>query len=80
MSPGKPKNPRTPSVPLSLNTDEMPSRPLELLDLIGSDWPVQHHASASLPQSAKSTCRAWANAIWEQLGDRVDGLLAPQRG
>jgi len=55
----------------------LPSRPLALLDLVGSDWAVWHRASASLPHAPKGTCRAWANAIWEQLGQHVDGLLTP---
>ena len=58
-----------------------PSRPLDLLNLIGGegggDWAVQHGASASLPQAPKDTCRAWAAAIHDQLGDRLDGLLVP---
>src|SRR5699024_10710136 len=31
----------------------------------------------SLPQAPRSTCRAWASAIHEQLGERIDGLLVP---
>ncbi|WP_026819388.1 RES family NAD+ phosphorylase [Arthrobacter castelli] len=54
-----------------------PSRPLELLDILNSDWAVRNHASASLPQSPKKTCRAWANAIREQFGTSIDGLLVP---
>lgn len=58
-----------------------PSRPLDLLNLIGGDrngdWAVRHGASASLPQTSKDTCRAWAAAIHEQLGDQIDGLLVP---
>ena len=38
---------------------------------------VRHGASASLPQAPRSTCRAWASAIHDQLGDRIDGLLVP---
>lgn len=41
------------------------------------DWAVKHGASASLPQAPKGTCRSWAAAVFEQLGDRVDGLLVP---
>ena len=55
----------------------LPSRPLALLDVIASNWALRHRASASLPHTPKNTCRAWANAIWEQLGHQVDGLLAP---
>lgn len=58
-----------------------PSRPLDLLNLIGGegsgDWAVLHGASASLPQAPKDTCRAWAAAIHDQLGDRLDGLRVP---
>ena len=54
-----------------------PTRPLALLDLTGSNWALRHRASASLPKAPKNTCRAWACAIWEQLGDDIDGLLAP---
>lgn len=59
----------------------LPSRELALLDLTGgsgsSDWAVQNGASASLPQALRGTCRAWAQAIHEQLGEQIDGLLAP---
>lgn len=59
----------------------LPARPLELLNLTGGsgsgDWAVRHGASASLPQAPKSTCRAWASAIHEQLGEQIDGLLVP---
>lgn len=58
-----------------------PVRPLKLLNLLGGaatgDWAVKHGASASLPQAPKSTCRSWAAAISEQLGDQIDGLLVP---
>lgn len=58
-----------------------PTRTLQLLDLLagpdGSDWALRHGASASLPQAPRSTCRAWAVAIHDQLGDRIDGLLVP---
>jgi len=58
-----------------------PTRPLELLNLTGGDgsgdWAVRHGASASLPQAPKSTCRAWASAVHEQLGEQIDGLLVP---
>jgi hypothetical protein len=59
----------------------VPGRPLELLNLTGGegsgDWAIRHGASASLPQAPKSTCRAWAAAIHDQLGDRIDGLWVP---
>ncbi len=59
----------------------IPSRPLELLNLTGGegsgDWALRHGATASLPQASKSTCRAWAAAIHDQLGDRIDGLWVP---
>lgn len=58
-----------------------PSRPLDLLNLIGGegsgDWAVLHGASASLPQASRDICHAWAAAIHDQLGDRLDGLLVP---
>lgn len=58
-----------------------PTRPLELLNLTGGrgsgDWAVRHGASASLSQAPKSTSRAWASAIHEQLGEQIDGLLVP---
>lgn len=59
----------------------IPSRPLELLNLTGGEgsggWAIRHGASASLPQTSKNTCRAWAGAIHDQLGDRIDGLWVP---
>jgi hypothetical protein len=55
----------------------VPERPLALVDLIDSNWALRHRASASLAQAPKNTCRAWAAAIYEQLGEDVDGLLAP---
>lgn len=62
-------------------TSWRPSRPLQLLNLLGGsgtgDWAVQQGASASLPQAPKSTCRSWAASIFEQLGDKIDGLLVP---
>lgn len=58
-----------------------PTRRLELLNLLGGpgdgDWAVLHGASASLPQAPKNTCRAWAEAIHDQLGTQLDGLLVP---
>ncbi|ERG64478.1 hypothetical protein L332_08445 [Agrococcus pavilionensis RW1] len=51
----------------------LPSRELELLDLTGL-WPVRQGASGSLHAAAKSTCRTWAAAIHDQLGERIDGL------
>lgn len=59
----------------------IPSRPLDLLNLTGGegsgDWALRHGATVSLPQASKSTCRAWAAAIHDQLGDRIDGLWVP---
>lgn len=56
-----------------------PTRPLELLNILGGedtgDWAAKHGASVSLPQASKSTCRAWAGAVYEQLGDWIDRLL-----
>lgn len=58
-----------------------PNRPLELVNLLGGDgtgdWAIKHGASASLPQAPKNICRAWAAAIYEQLGAQIDGLLVP---
>jgi hypothetical protein len=58
-----------------------PTRPLELLDLCGSDWALRNGASASLPHVRKDICQGWAHAIWSQFGrgrdPLLDGLLAP---
>lgn len=48
------------------------TRPLRLLDLTGT-WALRNGASVSLDSAPRSTCRAWARAIKEQLLD-VDGL------
>lgn len=52
-----------------------PSRPLELLDLAGSDFLMRNGATDALLSAPRSTCRAWAHAIWEQLGGSISGLL-----
>lgn len=52
-----------------------PDRPLELLDLAGSDFLMRNGATDALLPAPRSTCRAWARAIWEQLGGSVSGLL-----
>lgn len=52
-----------------------PSRPLELLDLAGSDFLMRNGATDALLSAPHSTCRAWARAIWEQLGGSIGGLL-----
>lgn len=54
-----------------------PSRSLRLLDLTGL-WATVNGASASLHAAPKSTCRAWAAAIQEQLIEQhLDGLYVP---
>lgn len=58
-------------------TGWLPTRPLALLDLVDSDWALHNGAAASLPQAPRSTCRAWARAVWEQHGATLDGILAP---
>lgn len=52
-----------------------PRIPLELLDLVGSDFLMRHGATDSLLSAPRSTCRAWARAIWEQLGGSISGVL-----
>lgn len=55
-----------------------PSRPLELLNLAPpSQWALNNGASASLPYASKNICRGWAQSIYRELGDRLDGLRAP---
>lgn len=54
-----------------------PTTGLELLDLVGSDFAIRNGASHALVSAPRSTCRAWARAIWEQHGDTISGLLAP---
>lgn len=49
-----------------------PIRPLRLLDLTG-DWPLRHGASQVLTSGPKSSCRAWARAIYDAFPD-LDGL------
>lgn len=52
-----------------------PRRPLELLDLAGSDFLMRNGATDTLLSAPRSTCRGWARAIWEQLGGSISGLL-----
>lgn len=52
-----------------------PTSPLELLDLTGSDFLMRNGATDALLSAPRSTCRAWARAIWEQLGNSISGLL-----
>lgn len=52
-----------------------PRGPLELLDLAGSDFLMRNGATDALLSAPRSTCRAWARAIWEQLGGSISGLL-----
>lgn len=52
-----------------------PISPLELLDLAGSDFLMRNGATDALLSAPHSTCRAWANAIWEQVGNQISGLL-----
>ncbi|MGO3151587.1 MAG: RES family NAD+ phosphorylase [Galactobacter sp.] len=54
-----------------------PQHPLKLLDLVGTDWALRHGASASLTSAPKSTCRAWARAIHNELGAHIDGIRVP---
>lgn len=48
---------------------------LELLDLAGSDFLMRNGATDALLSAPRSTCRAWARAIWEQFDTTIDGLL-----
>lgn len=52
-----------------------PRRSLELLDLAGSDFLMRNGATDTLLSAPRSTCRAWARAIWEQHGGSISGLL-----
>lgn len=51
--------------------------PLRLLDLASSDWALRNSAAHMLTAAPRSTCRAWARAIHNQLGNRIDGILTP---
>lgn len=53
-----------------------PSRDLRLLNLTGL-WATKNGASASLHAAPRSTCRAWARSIHDQLSERIDGLSVP---
>ncbi len=57
-----------------------PVRDVVLLDLTGL-WAVRNAAAYALTQAPRSTCRAWARAIHEQVmsgdGAPIDGLWAP---
>lgn len=50
-----------------------PTRPLVLLDL-SSTWPVANGASASIQMGPKRHTQTWARAIYDRLGDDIDGL------
>ncbi|MGV0743907.1 RES family NAD+ phosphorylase [Mycolicibacterium sp. XJ870] len=52
-----------------------PQRPLRLLDLSGT-WPLRNQASAAFLGAPRSTCRAWARAIYRTWPD-LDGLHVP---
>lgn len=52
-----------------------PTRELRLIDLAASDFGVHNHAAHLLPSENKALTRSWARAIFDQLGDRIDGLL-----
>lgn len=54
-----------------------PTTGLELLDLVNSDFAIRNKAAHMLAAAPRSTCRAWARTIWEQLGGSIGGLLAP---
>lgn len=54
-----------------------PARGLELLDLAHGDFAIRNGASYALTSAPRSTCRAWARAIWEQHGNSIAGLLTP---
>lgn len=53
-----------------------PTRPLELLDLVGSQWALRNGAAAALTAANRRVCRAWAHAIHTELRS-LDGLLPP---
>lgn len=54
----------------------LPTRPLNLLDLDGSDFGVHHGAAHTLSSIDRtSITRNWARAIFVQLGDTLDGVL-----
>lgn len=55
-----------------------PARELTLLD-ITDNWPARQGAAAALSAAPKSTCRAWARAIFDELAQgspHVDGIWA----
>src|SRR5699024_8997670 len=54
-----------------------PTKGLELLDLVNSDFAIRNNAAHMLASAPRSTCRSWARAIWEQLGNSISGLLVP---
>lgn len=54
-----------------------PARALRLLDLTdASTWPLRQGAAASLPHAPRTTCRAWARAIFDAAPE-LDGLYVP---
>lgn len=54
-----------------------PTSGLELLDLAHGDFAIRNQASYALTSAPRSTCQAWARAIWEQHGNAISGLLVP---
>lgn len=54
-----------------------PTSGLELLDLAHGDFAIRNGAAHALTSAPRSTCRAWARAIWEQHGNSISGLLVP---
>lgn len=64
---------------ISLTSDRaltawVPTARLELLDLIDSDFAIRNGAADALSAAPRSTCRAWARAIWAEFGNQVSGL------
>lgn len=69
----------SPSGVIALSSDRAltgwePRRPLDLLDLVGGDVLMRHGASDALLSAPRSTCRAWARAVWAEHGSGLDGL------
>lgn len=55
-----------------------PARDLKFLDLsLSNNWCLINGSSASLPYAGKNICRGWAQAIWDELGDEIDGICVP---
>ena len=51
----------------------VPTRDLALLDLT-TNWPVLNGAAAAMMMDDKAHTSTWARAIYERLGDDIDGL------